>query len=86
VTEKPVEAYLSGTIPLYYGLDSAKLLNAKAMLNLNDFQSQDQWLERISELNGNTELYNEVYAQPLLLKKPKITDLINFLRKSLGHD
>jgi uncharacterized protein HemY len=56
------------------------------MLNLNDFQSQDQWLERISELNSNTELYNEVYAQPLLLKKPKITDLINFLRKSLGHD
>ena len=33
VTEKPFEAYLSGAIPLYYGLDNLGFLNQKSIIN-----------------------------------------------------
>ena len=85
VTEKPFEAYLSGTIPIYYGIDSEEFLNSEALLNLYDFDSQEQWLSRIRELNSDRNLYESIYAQPLLKRTPDLTNLIDFLRIKL-HD
>lgn len=83
VTEKPVEAYMSGTIPIYAGFDIAGYLNKGAILNLLDFSSSDQWLQRISEVDSSLESYVQVYEQPLLEKHINLEALVYFLRSNL---
>ena len=80
VTEKPFEAYLSGSVPIYYGIDSERYLNSSALLNLYDFESQEQWLNKIKELNSHEDLYESIYSQPLLSKSPDLSKLLDFLR------
>jgi len=84
VTEKPVEAYLSGAIPLYYGMDEMKYLNNESMINLNDFDSMEGWLDQIAAHNTNNSTYIYTHSQPLLKKAPELSDLIAFLRRRLG--
>lgn len=86
VTEKPVEAYLSGAIPLYYGIDEMEYLNKKSMINLYDFDSMEDWLEQIAELKTNELAYYHTHSQPLLNKAPELSDLIAFLRRSFEID
>ncbi len=83
VTEKPFEAYLSGSVPIYYGIDSERYLNPSALLNLYDFESQEQWLNRIKELNSHEDKYRSIYARPLLSKSPDLSKLLDFLREKL---
>jgi len=85
VTEKPFEAYLSGTIPIYYGIDSEQFLNPSALLNLDNFDSLDKWLYRIDKLNSDPTLYEITYSEPLLLKSPDLSDLFKFLRKKFSE-
>lgn len=86
VTEKPFEAYLAHTIPIYYGIDCERFLNPEAILNLNDYETEQKWLQTIEELNSNTNLYNATFTQPLLLKKPHLDEFIISLRKILLDD
>jgi hypothetical protein len=83
VTEKPFEAYLSGSVPIYYGIDSERYLNSSALLNLYDYDSQEKWLAKIRELNRHEDLYNSIYSQPLLSKSPDLSKLLEFLRTKL---
>jgi len=83
ITEKPFEAYLSGSVPIYYGIDSERYLNSSALLNLYDFESQEQWLNKIKELNSNEDSYESIYSQPLLSKSPDLSKLLDFLRNKL---
>ena len=83
ITEKPFEAYLSGSVPIYYGIDSERYLNSSALLNLYDFESQEQWLNKVKELNSHKDLYESTYSQPLLNKSPDLTKLLDFLRNKL---
>ena len=83
VTEKPVEAYLAGTIPIYYGIDSESYLNPKAMFNLFDYRSEHEWISRIKEVSADHELYTEMYKEPLLLKRPSLQKLVVSLREAI---
>jgi hypothetical protein len=83
VTEKPFEAYLAGTIPLYYGIDSEGFLNSDAILNLYDYPTQSAWLERIEQLNVHPDQYSEVFCKPLLRRTPDIPNLVRSLRTLL---
>jgi hypothetical protein len=83
VTEKPFEAYLAGTIPLYYGLDVAGFINPKAVINLLDFDGFESWINYIKEIENSTIKYKKVYEQPLLLKRPELSSIINLIRKIL---
>ena len=83
VTEKPIEAYLAQTIPIYYGIDSEKYLNPSAILNLHDFESERKWLQTVHELHSDREQYNEVFTEPLLLKRPLLEELLISLRRTL---
>ena len=80
VTEKPFEAYIAGTIPLYYGSDPAKYLNPKAVINLMDFKNITEWASYIKEVNEDKELYRYHFEQPILLKKPTLDPIVKKLR------
>lgn len=83
VTEKPLESYLSGTVPLYYGLDTLGYLNPSAMVNLLDFSNISDWMEKIAHIESNLSAYKEVYEQPMLLKTPSLEEAINLFRNVL---
>ena len=83
VTEKPFEAYLAGTVPLYYGFDVEQYLNPKAVVNLLDFTDFESWIDFIKELENDTKMYKKIYEQPILLKKPNLNAALNLIRNIL---
>ena len=73
VTEKIVEAYLAGNVPIHRGLfdsDSEVEFNPKAFINFNDFKDTKDVCNYISSLSESS--YNELYCQPLILEFPKL--------------
>jgi len=86
VTEKPIEAYSCGAIPLYWGHDALGYLNSKAMINLNEFNSIKDWTEHVSKVMSDFRLYKKIYEQPILIKKPSLKPAISLLRKVLEID
>ena len=85
VTEKPFEAYLSGTVPLYDGIDIEKYLNEEAILNLSQFESTDDWLDKVAELHRNEFAYEQIFEKPLLAKVPDITSILQKLKGLLSN-
>jgi hypothetical protein len=83
VTEKPIEAYLSGAIPLYWGLDSRGFLNPKAVINLNDFDGMEKWTNYIDKVENDFYLFKKIYEQPILVKQPDLKEVIGLFRKVL---
>ena len=84
VTEKPFEAYIARTIPLYYGFDAEKYLNPKAVINLMDFDNVTTWANYVESVHNNNELYEFHFTQPLLIRKPSLDDAVSLIKKVLA--
>lgn len=76
VTEKPIEAWAMGAIPLWYGLDDAESLNQEAIINAADFSSLAKFALTVANINRNHELWKEIYQRPLLNIEPDPNRLI----------
>jgi len=85
VTEKPFEAYIAGTIPLYFGYDVENYLNPKAIINLLDFKNFNDWTSYIINVNKNDDLYEEIFTQPLLIREPNLNDAITLVKSILSE-
>ena len=83
VTEKVIEAWATGAIPLYWGSDPLNYINPKAIINLNDFDSFQDFLGRVAEVNENKTLWEEIASQPILQKKPDLNEVNTVLTKAL---
>jgi hypothetical protein len=79
LTEKLHNAWLGGTIPIYWGCTSApEWLNPKAFVYV-DSTSEESVAKAIAEiirLDNDDVAYKEMYEQPLLLDN-KISDALN---------
>ncbi|MDR3417027.1 MAG: glycosyltransferase family 10 [Nevskia sp.] len=84
-TEKLVDAWYGGCIPLYSG---DRLLhhdfNSAAQLNYQDYLETGRFLAAVKRLETDPEAFAEVYAQPLLLQRPSLEPLFHFLRQAVG--
>ena len=81
ITEKLIDAYAGGTVPIYSGDFSVCAdFDNNAFLNYQEDLRIDWLVEHVSELDENIELYRAVYEQPLLKETPKLDDAINFVR------
>lgn len=66
-TEKIVEAFAAGCIPIYYGNpDIGEEFNTKAFVNIHDYDSLEDAVNRIIEIDQNDELYNEIKTEPII--------------------
>ena len=83
VTEKVIEAWATGAIPLYWGSDPLNYINPEAIINLNNFDSFQDFLERVAQVNENKTLWEQIASQPILQKKPDLSDVNNVLKKAL---
>jgi len=64
-TEKILHAFISNTIPIYWGNpDVAKDFNPKAFINCHDFQNFEQVIEEIKRIDSNPEEYILMLNEP----------------------
>jgi hypothetical protein len=82
VTEKVPEAWATGAVPLYWGSDPAGFLNQNSMINLANFPTLEDFVERVKEVNQNHELWMEYASQPLLIRKPSLNQVLEVLKKA----
>jgi hypothetical protein len=81
VTEKLIDAYAGGCVPIYSGTLSADCdFNSKAFLNYQDTKNMEYFVSKIMMLSTDDRYYKEVYEQPLLTEEPKLDDAIAFVR------
>lgn len=64
-TEKILESFAAGTIPIYYGDETAvQDFNPKAFINCHDYASIDEVIEKIKQLDNDDEAYLQMLNEP----------------------
>jgi len=87
VTEKPVHCFESRCMPIHWGSpDIYKDFNTRSFVNTHDFDSDDEVIDYIIELDKNDDLYLEKLKEPYFYgNKPSHwfdeNAIIPFLRK-----
>ena len=65
-TEKLLEAFASCTVPVYYGDKTVvQDFNPKAFINCHDFNSIDEVIERIRQIDNNPQEYLKMLNEPV---------------------
>jgi len=70
ITEKLLNSYLAGSIPVYWGTNQAlSWFNPRAFLYLEDEteEAMDRLIEKIKRYDNDATLYSEMLAQPLMI-------------------
>lgn len=76
VTEKLMDAIVAGSIPVYYGSETVTdIFNKNAFINCNDYNSFQEVINKIIELDNDDEKYLEMLRQPILVNPTYSTDL-----------
>lgn len=65
-TEKIVSSMLAGTVPIYWGNPNIhKEFNSKRFINCHDYNSFDEVLARVKEVDTNDDLYLQMVNEPM---------------------
>lgn len=70
-----IEAFAAGTIPIYWGdpwVD--KVFNSKAFINCHDFDTLQDVLSRIEEIDNDDERYEKMLKEPILIDAENMRD------------
>ena len=81
VSEKPLEAYQAGAVPLYWGIDKAGFMNPKAIINLNDFNCLEDFILQVSIVNSDSDMWTRMVSEPFLTKEYDLDQLVERLKK-----
>ena len=81
VTEKPLEAWVSGCIPLWWGIDSAGLLNQNAIVNAACFDSLDVFVDAVGEINLDSSRLERMGSEPLFSREMSLFAASEALRR-----
>jgi len=67
-TEKLVEAFAAGCVPIYWGdPEVTRVFNPKAFVNAHDYASLKSLVEEVKRIDNNDDAYAEMLKQPALL-------------------
>jgi hypothetical protein len=80
ITEKLLDAYLCGAVPLYWGdLGNETHINRKSFINAKDFESLEDFAYYVGSLS---ELeYERIHKEPLLNSVPNSDELIQAIAR-----
>ena len=76
VTEKVLDAWGAGCVPVWRGEDESGLLNNEAILSYSDFGDLESMAERIRILHDSNSPLSHISSKPLLNFEPSLTLLI----------
>lgn len=70
ITEKIADAFYADTIPVYYGSsDVTTIFNEKAFINCSDYETFDEAIDKIIELDNDDDKYMAMIRQPIFVDK-----------------
>lgn len=89
VTEKILNAYMAGCIPIYWGsLEALEWFNPKSFLFLENesTEAMQRLVEKVMEVDQNDDLYQQYFREPLVSDKgiPKEWE-IDTIREHIRH-
>lgn len=87
-TEKIVDAFAAGTIPIYWGDPRIQdQFNKDAFINAFDYPDEESLIERIREINENEDLYLKMVKTPAINPTGDIPSMLedSYLDKYLCH-
>jgi hypothetical protein len=82
VSEKVIEAWLAGCIPIWWGSDPAGYINPKAVINLAEM-SVAELITRIAELDSDPNRVLTMMAEPILNRPYDFSACVDFVRTRL---
>ncbi len=83
VTEKPVEAWASGCVPLWWGLDRDANLNPRALVNLAACDGLGDFVQEVGRLEEDATQLELAWRQPLVTTIPNVSTMIARVRELL---
>jgi len=83
VTEKVLEAYQCGCIPLWRGVDAANLLNPKALVNEHEFATLDKFASYVANLYSREDDMFAMSRQALFLQEPRLDTVAAAIQRLL---
>jgi hypothetical protein len=82
VTEKLLQAYITGTVPIYWGdLGNDSNVNRNCFINMSDFSTSNEFLEYLDSIDESQ--YKTIFEQPFLSNIPDVSQLKSKLISSL---
>lgn len=85
-TEKIVEAFAAGGIPIYWGDPDVKTyFNEKAFINLMDYSTVEEAIEEIKRIDNDQELYRKYLLEPAVLPEYQLNTELIKLEEFLLH-
>lgn len=83
VTEKVIDGWKTGAIPIWNGIDTYAIFNPEAIVNVNSFRSLDELCKHIERIDRDVKLQSWIAEKPLLLYTPDTSDLITHIHETL---
>lgn len=81
VTEKLLDAYAGGTVPIYSGTMSVDCdFKEGTYLNYMNTKDMDWFITTIQAIDESKEIYEDMYNKPLLWEAPSLNNAIEFVR------
>jgi hypothetical protein len=81
VTEKLIDAYAGGTVPIYSGTLSVDTdFHEGAYLNYMNTKDLSWFVQTIQAYDESMELYESMYNRPLLWEEPSLNNAMEFVR------
>jgi hypothetical protein len=69
-TEKIIQAFAAGTIPIYWGdPDIGTYFNEKAFINCHKYESLDDMLKAVKEIDNDDEKYQAMLKEPVIINE-----------------
>jgi hypothetical protein len=85
VTEKPIEAWACGSVPIWWGLDPAGYVNPGAVINAATASNFEAVVSEVDSLAADEEAWAEMVSRPLLMRTPDLTDPVDLLSRTIGR-
>jgi hypothetical protein len=86
VTEKALEAYAMGSVPLWWGSDPEGYLNRGAIVNAAEYASLQDFALEVERISLSEPVWQTYYAQPLITRSPDLNPAVRLLRTCLTRD
>lgn len=84
VTEKLINPFYSDSVPIYYGNRLVnKEFNDNAMINLHQFSSLEEGMEKVIEVDQNDALFIQMLMEPKLISSNYLDNLLLGLKEFL---